>query len=39
MSLILKSQGKKYRKDFLQLNNYFVKISSIEQEENCTKAV
>ena len=30
---------KKYRKDFLRLNNYFVKISLIEQEENCTKTV
>ena len=39
MSLILKALGKKYRKHFLRLNNYFIKISSIERAENCTKAV
>ena len=37
-SLILKAPEKIYSKDFLWLN-YFIKISSIERDENCTKAL
>ena len=33
-----KAAGKKYRKHFLRLNNYF-KISSIERDEKCTKVL
>ena len=33
-----KAAGKKYRKGFLRLNNYF-KISSIERDEKCTKVL
>ena len=33
-----KAAGKKYSKGFLRLNNYF-KISSIEQDEKCTKVL
>ena len=37
-SLILKAPEKVYSKGFLSLN-YFIKISSIEWDENCTKAL
>ena len=33
-----KPQKKKYGKDFLPINNYF-KISSVERDENCSKAL